>query len=157
IAAPTAPEAAPNSAACLKKSRLLSSTMSPSLVAVLFRHLCSSSRARATRADWPEDFHAALSDADIPIVQVDRRIAVARNEPDLLPQLQTLRLRSEQELAVLVRHVGDLNVLRSVYPRQAFLAAIGLEARIHDRALGRRRADYGGEHEQAVLERGVQP
>ena len=38
-----------------------------------------------------------------------------------------------------------------------FSRAVGFQARIDDRAIGRGRADHRGEHEQAVLERGIEP
>ena len=90
-------------------------------------------------------------------MQIDRRIALAGNEPYLLAERQTLRLRPKRQLAVLVRDAGDLDIIQPVHPWRAFFGAVGFQAGIDDGAFGGRRADHRGEHEQAVLERRIEP
>src|SRR5215472_77652 len=70
--------------------------------------------------------HVLAPRAVIPVVQVDCRIAVAGDEPDLLPEPQALRLGADLQLAMLVRDIGDLDVLAAAHPGRTFLAAVGL-------------------------------
>jgi hypothetical protein len=100
-------------------------------------------------------FHPPAAHADIPVVQVDGRVAVARDQPYPVAQPQALGLGAEAQLAVLVRDRDHLDVLAAVHPRRSFLGAVGFEAGIDDRAIRGRRAHHGREHEQAVLELGV--
>src|SRR5207253_2894207 len=58
----------------------------------------TSSRARASGADRPQRLDAPVAHADIPIVQVDGRIAVARDQPDLVAELQWLCFCPKHEL-----------------------------------------------------------
>src|SRR6516162_505781 len=57
----------------------------PSLVA------CSD--AGAAGVDRPQRLHAPVADTDVPIMQIDRRIAVSGDEPELLAERQRPRAR----------------------------------------------------------------
>src|SRR4029453_17253301 len=93
------------------------------------------SRARAARRDGPDRFDSAVPYADIPVVQVDRRIAMTGDEPDLFAEPQALRLGANLQLAVLIGDIGDLDILEAVDPGRTFLAAVGLQPRVHDGAV----------------------
>ena len=75
-------------------------------------------------------------------MQVDRRVTMARDEPYLFAELQFLCLRPEYQLAVLVRHVGELYVFAPMHPWRAFFAAVGLEPGVYNCAIGGSRADH---------------
>src|SRR5438067_201663 len=89
-------------------------------------------------------------------MKIHRRIAVTWNEPDLFAERQRLRLRPEHRLAVLVRHICEMNVLAAVHPRRSLFATIGFEPGVNDGAFGRGSADDRGENEQTMLERRVE-
>src|ERR1700736_337682 len=148
-AAPTALAPAP-SIAVLRKPRLPSFTcslMEGSLRSGVY--LFGLSYAGAARVDRPQGFDPAVAHADVPVVQVHGRIAVARDQPHLLADAQALRVRRELELAVLVGDAGDLDAVAAVHPWRPLLGAIGLEPGVDDGAVGRRHADHGRKHEQA--------
>src|SRR6202022_1532392 len=93
-----------------------------------------------------------VANPDIPIMQIDGRVAMAGNEPDLLAHRQRLGIARQLESTGLVGHAGDPASGPAVHPWRAALRAVGLEPGIHDGAVGGGNADYAGEHEQAVLE-----
>src|SRR5262245_66036843 len=105
------------------------------------------SDTRTAGVDRPQRLHAPLADTDVPIMQIDRRIAVSRDEPDLFAEREGLRARPDLEFTVLVRDAGHFDVGAIVHPRRAALGAVGLEACVHDGPLRRRHADHRREHE----------
>src|SRR5581483_8841007 len=165
-AAPSMPPVTPSIAAVRRKPRLPSFTSS--VIAFSSRcwggldspsrnvrrgHVNSGSlRARPARGDRPQRLDPAIAYADIPIVQIHGRVAMAGNEHHLVAQMQRLRVATDDDLAMLVGNTGQLEPRPAVYPRRPLLGAVGFEPRIDDRAIRRRRAHDGGEHEQAVLE-----
>lgn len=64
---------------------------------------CLHSNTGAARVDRPQRFDLSVADADIPVMQVDSRVAMARDEPDFFPEVWRRRPRCRCELAVLVR------------------------------------------------------
>src|SRR5262249_2775774 len=90
------------------------------------------SDARTASVDRPQRLHAPVSDTDIPVVQIDCRVAVPRDEPHLFAERQGPRLRPDLELAMLVRDAGHFDVRAIVHPRGTALGAVGLEPCVHD-------------------------
>jgi hypothetical protein len=104
------------------------------------------SDAGTTRVDRPQRLHAPLADTDIPIMQIDRRIAVSGDEPDPFAERQGPRARTNLEFTVLVRDAGHFDVGAIMHPRGTAFGAVGLEARVHDCSVGCRHADDRCEH-----------
>src|SRR6185503_12948798 len=107
---------------------------------------------RSSRSDRPERLYPAAAHADVPVVEVDRRVAMAGNEQQLLAERRQGRLwRFTFYPAVLV---GGVSVLQSIFfpdQRHSGVHAGSLEAGIDDRAV-RRAAHDGREDEERVLE-----
>src|SRR5215831_7014503 len=101
----------------------------------------ASSEAGTAGVDRPQRLHAPVADTDIPIMQIDRRIAVSGDEPELFAERQRPRARPDLEFTVLVRDAGHFHVGAIMHPRGPALGAVGLEARIHDGPVRRRHAD----------------
>ena len=148
-------DAAPTRAAAFRKSRLsvlIVSVIVPSPFAFSFgQRLAPRAVIGQSASTWP------CAHADIPVVQIDGRVAMARDQPDLIAEAKRRRLGRAAELAVLVGDAGDLKPRAVVHPGRALLGAVGLEPGIDDRAVARRHAHHRGEHEQAVLELAVEP
>src|SRR6516162_1543425 len=108
--------------------------------------LVASSDAGTAGVDRPQRLHAPIADTDIPIMQIDRRVAVSGDEPELFAERQRPRARPDLEFTVLVRDAGHFDVGAIMQPRGAAFGAVGLEARVHDGSVGRRHADNRREH-----------
>src|SRR5262245_64657968 len=92
------------------------------------------SDARTASIDRPQRLHAPVSHTDIPVVQIDGRVAVSGDKPQLFTERQGLRARADLELAVLVRDAGHFDVGAPVHPRGTALGAVGLEPCVDDRS-----------------------
>src|SRR5215471_13147010 len=57
---------------------------------------------RAAGGDGPELLDAVVADADVPVVEVDGRIAVAGDQPDLVAEPEPVGGGRDREPAVLV-------------------------------------------------------
>jgi hypothetical protein len=57
---------------------------------------------RAAGSDRPELLDAAAADADIPVVEVDGRVAMAGDQPDLVAEPEPIGGGRDREPAVLV-------------------------------------------------------
>ena len=57
---------------------------------------------RAAGGDWPELLDAIAADADIPVVEIDGRVAVAGDEAHLVADVEPVRRARNTEPAVLV-------------------------------------------------------
>jgi hypothetical protein len=57
---------------------------------------------RAAGGDWPELLDAVAADADVPVVEVDGRVAMAGDEADLVADLEAVGGARDAEAAVLV-------------------------------------------------------
>src|ERR1700730_17061519 len=57
---------------------------------------------RPTGGDWPELLDAVAADADVPVVEVDGRVALAADEPDLVAESEAVGGARDAEAAVLV-------------------------------------------------------
>src|ERR1700730_7956031 len=57
---------------------------------------------RTSRGNRPELLDAVAADADVPVVEVDGRVAVAGDEADLVADLETVGGPRDAEAAVLV-------------------------------------------------------
>src|SRR3546814_7157528 len=73
----------------------------------------SALQQRAARRDRPQRLDPIAADADIPIVEVDRGIAVPRDQPELVadPEAAVIAAAAKSERAVLVgsADIGDLD------------------------------------------------
>src|SRR3954464_13418853 len=58
---------------------------------------------RPSRGNRPDAFDPVAADPDIPVVEVDGRVAMARHQPDLVAEPQAVRRAADREPAVLVR------------------------------------------------------
>jgi len=56
----------------------------------------------APRGDRPELLDAVVADADIPVVEVDGRVAVAGDQPDLVAEREPVGGGGDREAAMLV-------------------------------------------------------
>src|SRR5262245_65406179 len=83
------------------------------------------SDVRTAGVDRPQRLHASLADTDVPIMQIDRRIAVAGDEPELFAERERPRARPDLEFAVLVRDAGHFDVAAIMHPRRAALGPGG--------------------------------
>src|SRR5215510_14411288 len=110
------------------------------------------SDAGTAGVDRPQRLHAPIADTDIPIMQIDRRIAVSGDEPELFAEREGLRARPDLEFTVLVRDAGHFDVAAIMHPRRAALGAVRLEACVHDGSVGRWHADHRCEHKQTMFE-----
>src|SRR5262249_60791098 len=77
------------------------------------------SDARTAGVDRPQRLHAPFADSDIPIMQIDRRVAVSGDEPDLFAERQGPRPRPDLERTVLGRQPGHFYVRAGMRPRGA--------------------------------------
>src|SRR6185437_4227059 len=102
--------------------------------------------------DRPQRLDAPLPYRDIPVVQIDRRIAMTGNEQHLVAEAKRRRARAQLELAMLVGGTDHFHVVATVHPRQPLLRAVSFEAGVDDCALAHRHAHHRREHEKAVLE-----
>src|SRR6516225_3251567 len=82
--------------------------------------------ARTAGVDGPQRLHAHVADAHIPIIQIDRRVAMSGDEPDLVAVRERPLARHDIELTVLVGDSRTLDVSASPQPRHAAFAAVGL-------------------------------
>src|SRR5690349_8534984 len=160
-AAPAAsrPAPAPSSAALFRKLRLPSCRFSsmcspppPVIDARLASAIHGALTARAARRDGPQRLDTTVSHPDVPVMKVDGRIAVARNQHQLLAELEPRGLGAQLDLAVLVGDAEHLEIGPAVHPGHALLRAVRFQSCVDDRTLGVRHAHHGREHEQAVLE-----
>ncbi len=103
-------------------------------------------------ADRPHNLDPIAAVADIPVVQVAGRVAMAGNHAHALvcPKLP----RRVVELAVLVGKPFAGDALQVVHDRQPAVDGEGLEAGVGDRPPGSEAHD-GGQHEQRVLVAGI--
>src|SRR6185295_14181703 len=85
-------DATPRTAAPFRKSRLPSFTMSSIAFSPLVS--CTCSIAGAARGDRPQRLDASCPDRDIPVVQIDGRIAVAGDQHHLVAEAQSLGFRA---------------------------------------------------------------
>src|SRR5207248_8551379 len=108
---------------------------------------------RSPRRDWPELLDAVAADADIPVVKVDRRVAMAGDEADLVAEAEAVGGAGDAEAAVLVGGalVGGGGFV--AHQRRARVEGERLQAGIDDRAVLGRAAHYRGPHEKARRER----
>src|SRR5512134_815724 len=107
---------------------------------------------RPPRADRPEVLHDAAAHADIPVVEVDGRIAMPRHEQQLLAQRRRRRACGDLDEAVLVGGLEVLEARALPHRGHAGIDARGLEPGVHDGAIPSRPAHHRGKHEQGVLE-----
>src|SRR5215472_5625939 len=84
----------------------------------------ASSDAGAAGVDRPQRLHAPVAGTDIPIMQIDRRIAVSGDEPELFAERQGLRARPDLEFTVLIRDAGHFDVEVIMQPRRAAFGAV---------------------------------
>src|SRR5512134_2905760 len=106
----------------------------------------------AARADGPQVLHHPAAHADVPVVEIDRRIAMARYQQHLLAQRRRRRARRDLDEAVLVRGLDVLEARALPHRGHAGIDARGLEPGVHDGAIPSRPAHHRGKHEQGVLE-----
>ena len=93
---------------------------------------------RPTRGDRPELFDAVGADGDVPVVEVDGRVAMAGDEADLVAELEAVGGARDAEPAVLVGGalVGGGGLV--AYQRRARVEGERLQAGVDDRTvLGR--------------------
>src|SRR4051812_21263773 len=107
---------------------------------------------RAARTDRPESLDDTLPHADVPVVEIHRRVAVAGHEKQLLAQLRRLGTARDFDPAVLIRCPG-IDEAR-LFPDQghAGVDARGLEPGVYDSERSTWTAHHRGEHEERVLE-----
>src|SRR3970282_1763412 len=108
--------------------------------------LLPSSPDRAAGGDRPDGFDSSVAHTHVAIVEIDRRIAVAGNEFELVADRITLRA-VQPDHAVFVGRLYVLAADRIRHARHAGVHAGSLEACINDRALRRRPAHHGGPYE----------
>src|SRR5439155_18507626 len=107
---------------------------------------------RAARSDRPQRLDLSPAHAYEAVVEVHRRVAMARHEQQLLAELRGPGAGGDLQHAVLVRRPDILDARAPVYLRQPRVDARSLEPGIEHRAVGGRRAHHRGEHEKALLE-----
>mmetsp|Transcript_5132 Transcript_5132/g.15222 ORF Transcript_5132/g.15222 Transcript_5132/m.15222 type:complete len:524 (-) Transcript_5132:160-1731(-) len=101
------------------------------------------SAARAAGVDGQDVLHDAVPVHDPEVVEVRRRIAVRRREPQLGARLQGVaRLQVQDAVLVAARPVGPA----ALHERRAGHEVHGLGARVDDRAPGRGRREHRREH-----------
>src|SRR5262249_31821439 len=90
---------------------------------------------RAAGGDWPELLDALAADADIPVVEIDGRVAVAGDEAQLVADIEPVGGARNAEPAVLVGGalVGGGRLVAD--ERRAGIEGERLQARIDDRAV----------------------
>src|SRR6266446_365982 len=82
--------------------RLKVSLLSVTAPARLPGYVAMRSIHRTPRGDWPELLHAVVADADVPVVEVDGRVAVAGDQADLVADHEAVGGGGDGEPAVLV-------------------------------------------------------
>src|SRR5438094_101516 len=107
----------------------------------------------AARGDVPHRLHAEAAHAPHAVVEVDRRVAVGREELDALAQPGRTRGVGDRQRAVLVARepvlaAGALDGLR----RKGLVGRKRLQSTVHHRAIGRRHAHHRRGHRQRHLE-----
>jgi hypothetical protein len=107
---------------------------------------------RAAGGDRPELFDAVAADADIPVVEVDGRVAMAGDEADLVADLEPVGGARDAEPAVLVGGalVGGGGLVAD--DRRAGVESDRLEAGVDDRTVLGRVAHHRRPDEEARLE-----
>ena len=103
----------------------------------------------ATRRHRPEGLDLSVPDPDIPIVQIRRRVAVARHQPQLVAHLQ--HAAGVKHHAVLVRATDVFDVVAAEHERQAAVDRLDLQAGIDDRPIGLRMAHHLREQEEGIF------
>ncbi len=103
------------------------------------------------RRDRPQAFDPRSAHADDPVVEIDRRIAMTRDQPQRSPGTGGSRSGAT------VSTPCSSDALTYSRPRrrdlrQPGVECEGLQSRIDDRAVAHRRAHHRGEHVQALLE-----
>src|SRR5438067_2552066 len=107
---------------------------------------------RAAGGDRPNRGDAIAADPDIPVVEVDGRVAMARHKLDLVAELQPVRRGLDRETAVLVRSALINGGGFVPHIRRPGIESERLQARIDNRAVLGRPAHYRRPHEEARLE-----
>src|SRR5262249_57740817 len=113
---------------------------------------CTYLDARTAGADRPQRLHAPLADTDIPIMQIDCRVAMSGDEQDLFGERQRLGRRPDLEFTVFVRDAGHFDVGAIVHPWGTAPGAVGLEPRIPNFPVGRRPPDNPWRPHKALLQ-----
>src|SRR5882724_10945364 len=105
----------------------------------------------APGGDRPELLDAVGADADVPVVEVDGRVAVAGAQADLVAEPQPVGGRRDSEAAVLVGGalVGGGGLVADQW--RAGVEGQCLQAGVDDRAVLGRAAHYRRPHEEARL------
>jgi hypothetical protein len=107
---------------------------------------------RAPRGNRPELFDAVATDGDVPVVEVDGRVAMAGDEADLVADLEAVGGAGDAEAAVLV---GGALVGGGGFVADGGRARVEgerLQAGVEDRALVGRAAHHRRPHEKPRLE-----
>src|SRR5271170_7009940 len=107
---------------------------------------------RPPRGDRPELFDAVAADGDVPVVEVDGRVAMAGDEADLVADLQAVGGAGDAEAAVLVGGAFGGGGGFVADERRARGEGEGLQAGVDDGAVLGRAAHYRRPHEKARLE-----
>src|SRR3989449_487027 len=103
--------------------------------------------------DVPHLLHAGAAHAPHAVVEVERRVAVGREELDAVAQPGRARRIGDRQPPVLVAReaVGDAGTLDGL-GREGLVGGEGLQPAVHHRAIGRRHAHHRGGHRQRHLE-----
>ena len=103
----------------------------------------------AAGRDGPDGFNLAVPDADVPVMHVGGRVAVARHQPQLLAYFQ--RAGGVGDHAVLVRAFDVFHVIAAEDEGQTAVHRLCLEARIHDGLVSLGVAHHLSEQEEGVF------
>src|SRR5881296_931715 len=103
--------------------------------------------------DVPHLLHPGPAHAPDAVVEVERRVAVGREEFDAVTQPGRARRIGDRQPPVLVAReaVGDAGTLDGL-GREGLVGGEGLQPAVHHRAIGRRHAHHRGGHRQRHLE-----
>src|ERR1700733_2622897 len=103
-----------------------------------------------TRRDWPQALDARSPNADVPVVTVDGRVAMAGLEPELLAEARRLPSPGDDELPMLIGRpcVGHTGTVP--HDRGTAVERQRLEARVDDRKVAARRAHDRRQHEERL-------
>src|ERR1700722_16951430 len=103
-----------------------------------------------TRRDWPQALDARSPNADVPVVTVDGRVAMAGLEPELLAEARRLPSPSDDELSMLVGGACICHTWPIPHDRGTTIERQRLEACVDDRKVAARRAHDSRQHEERL-------
>jgi hypothetical protein len=108
---------------------------------------------RTSRCNRPELFDAVVADGDVPVIEVDGRVAMAGDEAELVAEAEPIGGARDAETACASGRplVGGGRFVAD--EQQATVEGERLEAGVDDRAVLRRVAHHRRPDEQARLER----